>query len=186
MRQWQKLTSLGVIFMLGLTGCGDDSGNGPGGGGGGGFQIGQNPEIRIEFNGYEIGQGDTVNVPATGSIGVESQAGSFYVSNPDGNAPLLVTSVEISSNPEGLFRLEADDGGAMPSAANPWSVADPASEGEQTRTLKLFFTRPADIQGVSGTLVVKSKKSSALLPSTVGQCRKWRSPPPTMNTSLSK
>ena len=159
MLQRRRFTSLGLILLLGLTGCGDDSGSG-GGGGGGNFVIGQNPEIRVEFNGIEIGQGDTVSVPATGSVNVESQPGSFYISNPDGNAPLSVSLVEISSNPPDLFRLESDDGGALPSADNPWTVADPATSGDQTRTLRLYFTRPADIQGVSGTLVVKSNTTN--------------------------
>jgi hypothetical protein len=162
MRQWQQFSSLGLVLMLALTGCGDDTGGGGGNGGGNGntFTIGENPEIRVEFNGYEIGQGDTVNVPATGAVGVEAQAGTLYISNPDGNAALLVTEVVINSNPAGLFRLEAEDAGAMPSAGTPWSVANPGTEGEQTRVVKLFFTRPEDIQGVSGSLIVKSNTTS--------------------------
>lgn len=152
MRTRQFFSFVILAGLVALSGCTDDKN----GGGDDPFKVLEAPEIRVEFNGYEITQGGDINVPATGAIGVEVHTGSIIISNPDGNGPLLLKNISIASTPEGLFRLEAADGGALPTESARWSIAHPDGVGESTRVVKLFFTRPEDIQGVSGTLTILS------------------------------
>ncbi len=153
---WPSLCLL--IFTSVFAGCENVGGENDSGG----FELSVSAELNLEFNGYKIGQGDTVNITAVSEIDEETLSGSFAIRVNGGTSPLIITSVEVSSDPPSLFRLEADDQLAMPSIDNPWVVNNPASSGDQVRMLRLFFKRPAEVEGVTAILTIESNTAEPL------------------------
>jgi hypothetical protein len=157
MTKWM-ITAVASV-ALGLVGpaCSNDSG-GPGGSGS--FVIGQNPEINVKFGGKILFNGDEISVNAGAAVaGQDTTVGLLDLSNL-GNARLDVSSIVVTSVPEGAFRLEPADGSAMPTASAPWRIdAMDVAEGVTNKLVTLIFRRPEGDNSLSGSVTIKSNDS---------------------------
>jgi len=155
------LFALGALSLM-AAGCPDENGDGtdPGGcPGGAAFCLNENADIQVIYDGIikSAGQSLPVNL---GSVdpGAETVAGLITVNNiGTADSVLRITDIQVTGLPEGTFRVEDQDGAALPTAAAPWeltSINNPA--GFTQKTLRLVMVRPSGDEQVSGSITFVS------------------------------
>jgi hypothetical protein len=124
--------------------------------GSGDFQVGQLPQIEVQWGNLSLSNGDKINFSlGSAVVGEAIEVGEIRVTNV-GQAVLSLNELSISSIPAGLFVLEPVQSDEMPSAAAPFSVQPSASGGAVEFSAKVMLILDEADTSPAGTITIRS------------------------------